>query len=149
MARAHNDLPKNLINRLTAYRKVLVENLASLTSIDTPQGKLGPTELVADIDHFFAICSKVDATHRAWMVALLARTNETPSACGLADRSKAYIRAQFAPGHPVVSQRFLRGPGGKHKISLETHLIAAEERRQTRKLRKTMGKRQRAKIKAQ
>jgi hypothetical protein len=103
---------------------------------------------VAAIDAFFALCATVQAAQLALNNSLLARTRGVPGASALADECKAYIRSVLSGGHPVLSQKFIRGPGGRHEITPETHVAAAEARRQTRKRRRTMGKRQREKIKA-
>jgi hypothetical protein len=149
MSRAHNELPKNLLSRLATYRSVLTTNFDPAHRLVSLQKDVTPASLVAEIDGFFAVCSAVQAAQRALMTTLNARTAGTPGANVLANRCKAVIRAALGGSHPAVDQPFLRGPGGKHEIAVETHVKAAAKRRETRKERKTMGKRQRAKVKAQ
>lgn len=148
MSRAYNELPKNLVKRLTALRRVLVTNLDAGLSFKS-RGKLtSPADLVARIDAFFAIRDAVPRAQQVWQRSLIERTKATPGASSLADECKVYATTVLGRDHPAINQRFLRGPGGKHEISVVTHVGAAAKRRETRKMRKTMGVRQRAKAKA-
>jgi hypothetical protein len=149
MSRAHNDLPKNLVNRLLLYRNVLSTQLDPTLTTGPLGDGMTPVAYVAQIDDFMAACAVVQKTQQAFQNALIARTGKVPKMLALADRAKAFIRSSLGPDHPLVDQQFLRGPGGRHEIPAETKVAAVEKRRQTRKRRKTMGKRQRQKLKAQ
>ena len=148
MGRGHNELPKNLVKRLTALRRVLVTNLDPGLSFKSRGKVTSPGDLVARIDAFFAVCDAVPQAQLAWQRSLIERTKATPGASSLADECKVYATTVLGREHPAINQRFLRGPGGQHEIDTLTHVKAAAKRRATRKRRKTMGKRQRAKLKA-
>ena len=148
MSRAHNDLPKDLLNRLTTYRRVLATSFAPDHELVSRGKAVTPATLVARIDAFFALCKAVKDAEIARMNALVRRTREAPGAGVLAEECKAVIRSAVSPGHPVVDRSSCADPAEGDDIPVETHVKAAAARRETRKQRKTMGKRQRAKLKA-
>ncbi|MHB1846774.1 MAG: hypothetical protein ACYCWW_18285 [Deltaproteobacteria bacterium] len=148
MSRARNDVPKDLRARLTLYHALVTQLAKEYGDFANLPAARQPRALAAALAEGLALFEQVEASRLQLNKDLLRRSNAIPKLRDVALDAQVLLRASLPFGHPLMKQKFLRLPGGKHDIPVETKLRAVVLRRLTRIERRTMGKRQRAKLKA-
>jgi hypothetical protein len=123
-----------MIAGLDKYRAKL-KNLQLGTGLDTPDSVAARFQ--AHLDAMQAVA----ANEVAWRVAIQREQQLEIEIKRLIERTKFYLRSLFGAKSATLREFGLK-PQAKSKVSTETALRAVEKRRETRRLRRTMGKKQ-------
>ena len=144
MSKARNAAPKNLRARLITFRKTLANVFKPTRVFDTDGGKKTAAQLIADLDAALKPFNDVDAQRIVLDGLLAARKKGEPFAREVGDCALAVIRTAHPLDHPLLQSKFLRNPGGDHKLNSGQKFLANVKRQKSRKLTGVMGKHQRA-----
>lgn len=148
MSRDRHPVPKDLVNRLSFYRKTFAEQIASGTLTSSAAAAQNAPKLLADLDKALAPFDAVTRAKVAYEESVIERTRRLPAAGDVAARAADFLRGALPTRHPLLKSKFIRRRGGKHAIPIEVRARAAEKLRETRKRNGTLGKRQREAIKS-
>ena len=110
----------------------------------------GNTPVSAFIAHLDAYLALVSAAHSAEIALKQARIRllaATPSAYAMSENARALIRAYHGAAHPVLKS-FGIAPKKRRKLKVTEELAAGIRRGETRKIRGTLGPKERLKLRA-
>ncbi len=127
-----------MIAGLDKYRAKL-ENLQLGAGLDTPDAVAARFQ--AHLDAMQAVAAR----EIAWRAAIQSEQQMEIEIKQLLERAKFYLRSRFGASSGALREFGLK-PQAKAKVSAETALRAVEKRRETRRLRRTMGKKQRQRM---
>jgi len=105
-----------------------------------------PQTLAAEYRQHLELLREVTTREVEWRTAVDQERKLEASLKGLHEYVKMYLAGRFGPSSPALRAFGLK-PQKKAVTSVETKTLAIMKRLETRKLRKTMGKKQRKKIK--
>jgi len=134
------------LERLLAGFEVMIPDG---TSIPTLQGPLTKEQVVADLTGALTVYSQLDAHRVAVTQALKQIAAATPINRRRVQQLKDLLLGYHGRGDPRLGQFGMKSRAGPRPLTPEAKVLRAQRVRDTRALRHTVGKRQRAAIKGQ
>jgi len=119
------------------------------TSLPTLQGPLTKEQVVADLTAALAVYSQLDAHRRAVTQALQEIADASAANRRRTQQLKDLLLGYYGRGDPRLGQFGMRSRASPRPLTPEAKVLRAQRVRDTRALRHTLGRRQKAAIKGE
>lgn len=133
--------------RVKVLRKGLATQLPTGQAFAQTGGPLAVSDAIARLDAYLALGAAADTAERAAQTARQQLLAATPAMYNLTENLRTLVRGYLGAAHPALEQ-FGIPPKKRRKLKMVEEAAAGVRRAETRKIRGTLGPKQRLKLRA-